>query len=286
MKKLILSILITTGILLASPSQAQLLKKIQNAAANAATNAASDKASEKANKAGSSAFEGMMGGMMEPATTESEYSFSGFMVMEVVSTDKKGKSEDPVQIQYLLSKQSDFMGMAFKDPKKPENTTTTIMDTKNQAMVMLMLSEGEKTSFAVKMDYEKMQGLVDEEAEEQLENPDYKLTKTGNAKTILGYDCEEWLVVSEDGEGRYWVTDEPIDGLSMFSPQSNPMVSNKTVERYSSMFSNAPKGSFMEMIFTDNDGSKTDMKVIEIETSSPRKYNMSEFPNMLSGAGN
>ncbi len=286
MKKIVLAYLILGTIGLSIPSEAQLLKKIQNAAANAATNAASEKASEKANKAGNSAFEGMMGGMMEPATTESEYSFTGYMVMEVTSTDKRGKSEDPVQIQYLLSKQSEFMGMAFNDPKKPGNTTTSIMDTKNQAMVMLTSADGQKSSFAIKMDYEKMQGLVDEEAEEQLENPDYKLSKTGNTKTILGYDCEEWLVVTDDGDGRYWITKEPIDGLSMFSPQSNPMVSDKTMDRYTSMFSNAPKGSFMEMIFTEKDGSKTDMKVIEIETDSPRKFTMSEFPNMLTGAGN
>lgn len=272
--------------MLAVPSRAQLLKKIQNAAQNAAQNAVSDKANEKANKAGSSAFEGMMGSMMEPATTESEYAFSGFMVMEVVSTDKKGKSEDPVQIQYLLSKQPEFMAMNFKDPKKPENTTTTIMDTKNQAMVMLMSADGQKSSFAIKTDYEKMQGLVDEETVEQLDNPDYKLSKTGNSKSILGYNCEEYLVVTEDGEGRYWVTEKPIDGLSMFSPQSNPMVSNKTVERYNSMFSNAPRGSFMEMIFTATDGAITDMKVIEIETDSPRKYSMAEFPNMMVGAYN
>ena len=257
MKKVILSTLILGGLLLAIPSQAQLLKKIQNAAANAATNAAGNKANEKAEKAGNNALEGMMGGMMEPANTESEYSFSGFMVMEVTSADKKGKSEDPVRINYLLSKEPAFMGMNFQDPKKPENTTTTIMDTKNQAMVMLMSSDGQKSSFAIKMDYEKMQGMVDEEVEEQLENPDYKLTKTGNTKEILGYSCEEWLVVSEDGEGRYWITEKPIDGLSIFSPQSNPMVSNKTMERYTSMFSNAPKGSFMQMMFTDTDGTVT-----------------------------
>jgi len=286
MKKVILSTLILGASLLAIPSQAQLLKKIQNAAANAATNAASNKANEKAEKAGSNALEGMMGGMMEPAPTESEYSFTGFMIMEVTSTDKKGKSEEPVRINYLLSKQPEFMGMDFQDPKKPENSTTTIMDTKNEAMVMLMSSDGQKSSFAIKMDYEKVQELVDEEAEVQLENPEYKLTKTGNTKTILGYTCEEWMVVSEDGEGRYWITEKPIDGLSIFSPQSNPMVSNKTMERYTSMFSNAPKGSFMEMIFTDTDGTVTDMKVIEINTNSPKKFSLAEYPNMLSGGGN
>lgn len=285
MKKSILKILILAGIVLASPSQAQILKKIQKAATQGVENAATKKTREASEKKTNEAIDGMFGGMMEPASTESEYSFTGYMVMEVTSTDKKGKSEDPTRIQYLLSDNVEFMGMLFKELKSPENSTTSIMDSKNQAMVMLMENKGEKSSMAIKMDYEKMQGIVDEEAEEQLENPDYKLSKTGNTKTILGYDCEEWLVVTEDGEGRYWVTEDPIDGLSMFSPQSNPMVSNKTMERYSSMFANAPKGSFMEMTFTDTDGAVTDMKVIEIETNSPRKYNMSEFPNMMVGAG-
>ena len=137
---------------------------------------------------------------------------------------------------------------------------------------------------ALKLDYDKMQGMVDEEAEEQLEQPDYKITKTGNSKTILGYTCEEYLVTTEDGEGRYWVTEEPIDGVSMFSPKSNPMVSSKTIERYSSRFSNAPKGTFMEMIFTDKEGAVTDMTVIELETDSPKKFQMSDYPNMMAGA--
>lgn len=283
MKKSILSLLVVAGSMTFFPSQAQLLKKIQNAAAQGVENAATKKTRESTEKATTNAIEGMLGGMMEPAPTESEYAFTGYMVMEVTSIDKKGKAEDPTRIQYLLSSDAQFMGMAFVDPKQAGTTTTSIMDSKNQAMVMLMEDKGKKSSMALKLDYDKMQGIVDEEAEKQLETPDYKITKTGNSKTILGYPCEEYLVTTEDGEGRYWVTDKPIDGLSMFSPQSNPMVSDKTMERYSSMFSNAPKGSFMEMIFTDKEGAVTDMKVVEIETSSPRKFQMSDYPNMMAG---
>lgn len=286
MKKSILSIAILAGILLAMPAEAQLLKKIQNAAAQGVENAATKRTRDASEKKTNDAIDGMFGGMMKPAPTESEYAFTGYMVMEVTSTDKKGKSEDPVKMQYLLSDNSAFMGMSFADPKSPENSTTSIMDSKNEAMVVLMENKGDKTSFAIKMDYEKMQGLVDEEVEDQLENPEYKITKTGNKKTILGYQCEEYLITSEDGVGQYWITEKPIDGLSMFSPQSNPMVSNRTMDRYSSMFSNAPKGSFLEMIFTDNDGAITEMKAVEIETNSPRKYNMADFPNMMAGASN
>ncbi|TDQ18663.1 uncharacterized protein DUF4412 [Algoriphagus boseongensis] len=279
MKKSILGLLVLAAVSFSTTAQAQLLKKIQNAAQNAATNAASSKAEkESSDKMGD-----LIGGMMQPAPTESAYQFTGYMVMEVTATDKKGKSDPPSRINYLLGDNVEFMGMSFSDPKTPQNTTTTIMDTKNQAMVMLLDNEGQKSSMAMKMDYDKIQDMVDEEASDQMKTEDYQITKTGNTKDILGYPCEEFLVKTEDGEGRYWVTKEPIKGFSMFSPQSNPMVSNKTVERYNSFFSNAPKGTFLEMIFTSTDGSVTDMKVVEIELNSPLKFTMSEYPNMMSG---
>ncbi len=285
MKKAILSILILATSMAIFPAQAQLLKKIQNAAAQGVENAATKRTNQASEKATNDAIDGLFGGLMQPAPTETDYSFTGYMVMEVTSTDKKGKPEDPVQIQYLLSSGTDFMGMVFVDPKKSGTVTTSIMDTKNQAMVILLEDKGQKSSMAVKLDFDKVQGMVDEEAEDQLEQPDYKITKTGNTKTILGYPCEEYLVNTEDGEGRYWVTEKPIDGFSMFSPQSNPMVSSKTIDRYTSLFSNAPKGSFMEMVFTDKEGAVTDMKVVELETNSPRKFQMSDYPNMMAGAG-
>ncbi|GAB3224580.1 DUF4412 domain-containing protein [Algoriphagus aestuariicola] len=286
MKKSVLSILILAGAMVALPSEAQLLKKIQNAAAQGVENATTNRAKNASEKATNDALDGMFGGMMEPAPTETDYTFTGYMVMEVTSTDKKGKTEDPLRMQYLLSSDTEFMGMAFADPKKVNTTTTTIMDTKNQAMVILLEDEGNKSSMAMKLNYDKVQGMVDEEAEKQFEQPDYKITKTGNTKEILGYTCEEYLVETEDGNGQYWVTEEPIDGFSMFSPQSNPMVSSKTIDRYTSMFSNAPKGNFMEMVFTDNDGTVTDMKVVELDTDSPRKYRMSDYPNMMSASDN
>jgi hypothetical protein len=114
-----------------------------------------------------------------------------------------------------------------------------------------------------------------------LSKPDYKIEKTGNKKDILGYSCEEYLVITEDGEGRYWITEKPIDGLSVFSPQNNPMISNKTMERYTELFSNAPNGSFMEMIFTDKEGNVTDMKVIELNPNQARSFSMADYPNLM-----
>ncbi|WP_332914309.1 DUF4412 domain-containing protein [Algoriphagus boritolerans] len=185
--------------------------------------------------------------MIKPAPTESEYAFTGYMVMEVRNTDKKGRSEDPVKMQYLLSDNLEFMGMSFADPKSPENSTTSIIDTKNEAIVMLMENKGEKSSMAIRIDHEKKcREWWTRKWRNNARILNTKSPKPGTQKTILGYQCEEYLITSEDGEGHYWVTEKPIEGLSLFSPQSNPMVSNKTMDQYSSMFSNAPKGSFLE----------------------------------------
>jgi hypothetical protein len=275
MKKSALTLLAFGILFFTSPIKAQILKKIQKAAEKAA--------SKQTQKESSDQMNGVFDNMMKSANTESEYSFTGYMVMEVTATDKKGKSDPPSKINYLLSKNPEFMGMSFSDPKSPEASTTTILDSKNEAMVLLMEDKGNKSSMALKMDYDKIQNRVDEEATDQMEKEGYEITKTGNKKMILGYSCEEYLVKSEEGKGIYWVTEKPIEGVSMFSPKGNPMVSNKTYERYDSFFTNAPQGTFMEMIFTSNDGSVTEMKVVELELNAPKQFIMSAYPNVMSG---
>jgi hypothetical protein len=262
-------------------AEGQIMKKIQNAAAQGASNALEKKAASEAEKATTKQLDALMGGFGQPAETEAEYSFSGYMVMEIISFDKKGKAEEPVQMQYFLSSSPDLSGMVVKDEKDPKKQTTMIMDLKNQASIILLEDGKEKSSFAYKVDFDKVQATVDEESQEQFENPGYKLEKTGQTKTILGYSCEEYLMTSEDGDAQYWITEKPIDGYSMFSAQGNPMVSNKTMDRYNAYLANAPKGSFMEMYFTSKDGTKSEMKVIEIKPNESRKFQMSDYPNMM-----
>ncbi|MDI1321397.1 MAG: DUF4412 domain-containing protein [Algoriphagus sp.] len=288
MKKSLLCVL-TFGIamIFSSAADSQILKKIQNAAAQGAQNALEKKASSEAEKATAKKLEGlsgMMTGLEAPEKIESEYSFSGYMVMEVTSTDEKGKSSDPTQIKTYLSESANFSGMEFFDPKNPNLVTTMIMDAGNKASVILMNDSGEKSSMAFKADYDQVQQTVDQESEKELESGNYKLEKTGKTKTILGYDCVEYFVKNSDGEGYYWVTEKPIAGYSTFSAGGNPMVSDKTIDRYSSYFSNAPIGSFMELIFTSTDGSVSEMKVVEVEPSSSKTFNMSEYPNLNAGS--
>ncbi|MBC6365175.1 hypothetical protein DDT91_00105 [Algoriphagus sp. AK58] len=279
------SVLILLGFF--SGTEAQIMKKIQNAAAQGTQNALNKKAGQEAEKATSNQLDKMFAGIGgEPADTQSEYQFTGYMVMEVTTIDKKGKKDEPVKINYLLSPSGEYTGMWFQDEKNPDTQTSTILDFKNQASIILMNDGKQKSSLAIKMDSKSIQKWTEEEMENQMENKEYELVKTGNSKTILGYECEEYLVNSEEGTGQYWVTKEPIEGYSLFSPQSNPLVSQNTMDKYASFFSKAPKGSFLEMIFTEKDGSKSEMKVIEMQKNKPQKFVMADYPNLMSGDQN
>lgn len=276
MKKIVFTCIVFVAMSLSLQSEAQLLKKIQNAAQNVATQKVEQKTDQETDKA----LSDIMSGMFEPTSTEDSYQFSGYITLDIISKDKKGNSELPMQFKYLMGENKRIMGVIFQDPES-KTIMTTIMDLKNQAIIMLMDEEGGKSSMAMKMNMEKIHGTAEKEMKQNQE--EYKIVKTGNTKTILGYTCEEYMVTSKDGKGQYWVTEKPIEGMSVFPPQSSPMGGNKVMNPYKTIFANAPEGTFLEMLFTENDGSTLEMKVTEIEPNKGSLFQMSEYPNMMSG---
>ncbi len=267
-------------------AEAQLLNKIKKAAEQGATNAVEKKTAERVEKAVESKLEGLerlMFGLGEPAPTEPQYSFTGFLTMEMVSKDKKGKAQEPIFFKSLLSGITAYTGMQFLDPNNPQVATVMIMDISNEASVILLDDGKQKSSMAFKVDYSDIQKEADDHHLTQLEDGEYTLRKTGNTKTILGYTCEAYEVKNEDGEGIYWITEEPIQGYATFMGHSNPLVSANTMERYSDFFKNAPKGSFMEMTYSSKDGSNMQINVIEINTDSPQLFTMTDYPGITAG---
>lgn len=300
--------IVTLGLLLlftlSFKAEAQFIKKIQKAAERGAQKAIEKKAEEEMEKMiqkqlekqlegvfsndsesnpVSLDMESILAGIGEDVPVADEYHFLGFMVLQLEATEKNGKKDDPVLIKSLIGAESSFTGMEINDPKNPDVTTTMIMDTEHEASVMFMDNKGEKSSFAYKLNMDGIDAMVEENFEESLAEDDITLEKTGNTKSILGYECEEFHVKNEDGEGYYWVTTEPIDGVNSFWSMNSPFVKDKAQQRYREHFKNLPQGNFMEMTYTSTDGSVVDMKVIEIEPNSPKTYTSSEYPNLMAG---
>ncbi|WP_425639228.1 DUF4412 domain-containing protein [Algoriphagus yeomjeoni] len=284
-------------------AEAQFIKKIQKAANRGVEKAIQNKVEKEATKMTEKQLEKLfsdmygdgsdrsstggfdmskvLGGLGEPVDTEDEYEFFGYLVLEMVSTNEKGKTEDPFLLKSYLAESTDYTGMELIDPKNPKATTSMIFDVKNQASIVFLENKGEKSSFAYKLDMDDLDEMVDEKIESNSDEYDVTIEKTGNSKDILGYACEEYHVVSEDGEGYYWLTDKPIGGYASFWGTNSPMMTSKAQERYAQHFKNMPEGNFMELTFTSKDSEKVEMKVIEIDESSPKSLTMADYPNIM-----
>lgn len=309
MKYLVKTFLFTVLVLSFSISvKAQFINKIKNAASRGVEKAVEKKVEEEANKMvqrqlekqfrsifgedgeGTSSpvtidMSKIMTSMGQDVETADQYDFFGYLVMEMKSTDDKGKEQDPVNLKSYLSKSTEYTGMEMSDPKNPESTMTMIFDITHNASVLLMENDGSKNSFAYNLDINELSESALEDMEDPMEDPELEIKKTGNTKDILGYPCDEYYVKSKDGEGTYWVTEEPIGGYTAFWSANSPFVSEKNQSQYAEYFKDFPQGNFMEMSFVSNDdNTKVEINVTEINDSESKSFSMSEYPNVMTQA--
>jgi hypothetical protein len=286
-------------------ANAQIMKKLQNAANRGIENALQQKVEEEANKftqrqleklftdmygdSDAAAASGIdmsqiMKGLGEPVDTESSYEFIGHIVLEMKSTDEKGKVADPILLKSYLAKSSDYTGMEIIDPKNPEAVTSMVFDAKNQASIVFLDNKGQKSSFAYKMDLGAVNETLEDEIISDTTDMDVTIEKTGKTKDILGYECEEYHVKNEDGEGYYWITEEPIGEFSSFWSSNSPMMTSKAQAKYAERFKDMPKGNFMEITYTSTDSGTIEMKVTEVDESASKSLTMAEYPNLMTSA--
>lgn len=302
MKNLIRSFIVLLFITSSSVSvEAQFIKKIQKAANRGVERAIQNKVEKEATKitekqlekvfsdmygddADGSSMGGLdmgkvLAGMGEPVDTQDEYAFFGHVVLEMISTDEKGKTADPVLFKSYLAKTDEYTGMELVDPKNPKATTAMVFDTKNQASVVFLDNKGEKSSFAYKMDFDDVNEMAEQEIDASIDET--TIEKTGKTKDILGYACAEYHVKNADGEGYYWVTEEPIGGYSSFWSSNSPMMNSKSKEKYAKHFGNLPKGNYMELTYTSEESGTVEMKVKEIDESAPIAFTMVDYPDIM-----
>ncbi|MBN2683442.1 MAG: DUF4412 domain-containing protein [Bacteroidales bacterium] len=176
-----------------------------------------------------------------PAKYENAYSFDGSFTMLMQSWDKKGKEEDP--IEYVSYFSNDASNVAFEfipaDKKKNNNEKSLfIYDYKNKSMIIAG-NDGESKSGLVMAIPEVDESELENE-ENETDNEDFKFTKTGKTKTILGYLCEEYYYKDNEEEVSMWITDKlPLDRKKLYGNlEGFSMASANTL---------SPNGFLMEM---------------------------------------
>lgn len=293
-------------------AEAQLLNRLKDRAVNAAENKAEQKIGEEVERAAermvenawNSAFgydpDDAESGFTIPfsfnsnAATEDFYSFGIVTTMEIETTDKDGKSEEPLIMQMLFNENELYSGTKFSGAQmeEAEGEIFIIYDMKNESMVMLMESDDGNFSFAYDWkqasqfaeEYTEMEESADlsdpnEETDDYEEFDHWQDFEKLGTRTIAGIESQGFLAQDENVRTEYWVSQDQDFGIyNMLRTNShNKQLRGKVPEDY-------PLGMLMELIHEDlTTGEITTMKVTEIDDKASANYSMSDYPAMTLG---
>jgi len=147
---------------------------------------------------------GVLAGLMKKVNIKDEYSFD--LSLSYTTTVISEKETYVGEYDFVMSDKGDGdILMVLKDFSKGNKSDkqiqnmTMIFDVENKAMISI--SREEKVYMPISMDIGGM-------AEEENEQNDIKITKTGNSKTILGYTCQEYEIDSNDSYGTLWASND------------------------------------------------------------------------------
>ena len=210
---------------------------------------------------------GQLGAGTTQAVYEPAYKFDTYMQMEVSDQD----NESIVYNAYLTKDGSSYAVIFDADGAQ----SVIVFDTKNSTMLMLVENDGEKTGFAMGIDPSALADLEEDGEEEDFE---YESFKTGNSKTLLGYQCDEYLIKDENSEVRVWSSEK------LGKEVEKKMFQNQQI--FGGAFTHAAgmEGMALEYDFKDlESGEQGIMKVTQIDLNSNKSISTGDYTVMSMG---
>lgn len=244
---------------------------------------------EYGNGSGNYDFAKIMKGVNMNVPTEDLYDFTGHAEMEITGTDEKGKPIDPVKMITFLNNSDQYTGMEFtaEDQEKSEGLEKTIMifDMKNNASIILLENDTEKSRMAYGLNWQALYEEGDQNDTLELHSDDFTFEKTGNTKTIAGHLCEEYLGETEEYKGTYWITQEPIEGINTFWSKNSTFLNQKMKNKDEGYFDSMPEGNILEISHqSKTDESSMQMVMQNIDENNAISFVMADYPNMMQQA--
>jgi len=206
------------------------------------------------------------------------FEFNSSIDILMTTSDKKGKTS-AINMTMLFPEDEEYFGMEMKggdDPKQEMPPMKMIYDFKNQQVISMIDNEGQKIGMVMGIDEDQLSKWAESEDYEIDEIPEW--SKTGKTKDIMGYNCEQYLFSSEDGEGEAWVTedDDLKIGYAMNAMAHAQKQKNKNNNEY-------PDGAILEMTYNGTDGEKMTWITTNIETDTNLKLMTTGYQFMSMG---
>jgi hypothetical protein len=278
----VLSIYLLISLLSTNSLEAQLLKKLKKRVQEATEDVIAEKAAQKAEQETGEVLDSlleidpdyqanyqqqlnqMIGSGSENIPIEESYTFQTSVTYELTMTDKNQPSV--VNYEMWFPEKEGYMATKVKNSSKGDgkdmpSSMLSILDDKNQAMIIIM----EEQKIAQLLSMAKIKEIAVEENETESAVTQFNsVQKTGNTKKILGYKCDEFSSQNETNKFTFWITKD----LALF--QKN-MFFNISKSLGGNTFDNIPEnaqGFMMEMHFENTSNmEKGSMTVIDIKRS-------------------
>lgn len=274
-KAIIATLLVLCFIL---PAQAQFLKKLVKKGEQAAERTILNRTDKEVSKGTDKAIDGAMGkgdkkqddSSKEPAVKEKQATeskitnmFGGSLegvpdsyTFSYVLTYQMESGGDKLPFKYFLEPNAPYFANSIADPKA---NSTIVYDLK-QNIVITFMDNGQQ-KMAMKMpNMKKVQQEYADKLFSEEENDKMQITPI-EGKTIQGYKCLGFKIVSEEGTGKVWITNEApvsLNGvfanfkkLSETGPYANVPINEKSLIMEMEFRSNKKKKDHMHMVCTE-----------------------------------
>jgi hypothetical protein len=210
---------------------------------------------------------------------QDEYNFDIAANFEIQSFDSKGKASDPMQMVFHYAENAPYTGtQMLSGDAANAGAAMIIYDFDNQAMVMLMDSDGSRFSIAYNWAIASAEWNADPATEAAAGDvPQFESIGT---RTINGYTSEGYRTQSEDQVTEIWVSNDVAPGIERIfqANRTVPMMNANMPEGY-------PQGMIMELTSENTEtNEKVVMRTLGIDTGSQVSYKMSDYPLMSLGA--
>ena len=208
---------------------------------------------------------GQMAASGASTTYEQAYIFSTYVQMSL--TDNGNQT---VVYDAYLNKAGDVTAILFSDGGAQ---SVVLIDTKNNAVLLLSEDEGEKTGIAMGYDPAALS-----EVSGEINEDDYSSYKTGKTKDILGYSCDEYVIKEDGTKVQMWVS------AKLGKEVEQDLLGNEQVFGGAFLHAARANGMVMEYNYTDeNSGENRKLVITKLDLKAMYSVKTSEYAIMSMG---
>lgn len=191
---------------------------------------------------------------MEKAKYESSYSFSVTVTMKMENLE----NSDDDDTKNMEMKQSFGKNAIAFYIENEDKKIISIVDLKNESMIML--SEENNSGSAIPLSLFKNIGGNEDE-----ENTNFEIKKTGHSKKIKGYTCYQYLLIDEDFKEEIWLAPSLNFLNESYIKELSKMAKRNKNQKNPYKALKGNEGFPMEMIIYSNNKKSSRMIVTNID---------------------